>query len=267
MSALLEITRRERLLRVALNRPEKRNALSMALCRELVDALERAAKDPGVGAILLGGKGPSFCAGMDLSELRDPDLDAMNQVQEELFTIGARLGKPIVAAVHGAALAGGTGLAANCHVVVAAEEATFGLPEIRLGLWPFTVLRAMTLAIGERRAVELALTGRILTAKEAWEFGLVHHVLPEAGVDARAESLAMQLSHASMTAIQSGLYFVQETRGENWTKAGELAARARKEIFAGGDAREGVAAFFEKREPHWPSIRPQDVGHPPKTPH
>jgi len=255
MSGLIEISRQGRLLRIALDRPEKRNALSIALCRELVEALDRADNDGAVGALLLTGNGKAFCAGMDLSELADPDVDAMNQAHERLFTAGSRMSKPVVAAVQGAALAGGTGLAANCHIVVAAEDATFGLTEIRLGLWPFTIFRSVALAVGERRAVELSLTGRVFGAQEAFEFGLAHYVVPAADVESRACDIATRLSAASLTAVRSGLFFVQETRGETWKEAGDIAARIRKQVFAGADLQEGIRAYREKRTPQWPSIK------------
>ena len=133
MSDVLELHREGRLLFITLNRPDKRNALNLQLSRELVHALETAEKDASVGAILLSGNGKCFCAGMDLSEITDTNTDEISSVQEQLFTIGARLGKPLVGAVHNAALAGGTGLAANCHIVIASEDARFGLTEIRLG--------------------------------------------------------------------------------------------------------------------------------------
>src|SRR5207302_3573428 len=127
MTNLLQSVRDGRVLHLTLNRPAKRNALDSALCRELVDALESAAADESVGAILLDGAGKSFCAGMDLAEITAPanptEIDALH---ERLFSIGARIATPIVAAVHGAALAGGTGLVANCHIAVATPDASFG---------------------------------------------------------------------------------------------------------------------------------------------
>ena len=178
MTDVLHSIREGRLLRLTLNRPDKRNALNAALCRALVTALEDAARDPAVGAILLTADGKAFCAGMDLAEI-EPGADAeeINAVHEQLFTVGARLTKPLIAAVHGAALAGGTGLVANCHIVVAAPGATFGLTEIRLGLWPFLVYRAVAAALGDRRTMELSLTGRIFDAAEARQIGLVHEVV------------------------------------------------------------------------------------------
>lgn len=260
MSGILEVAREGRLLRIALNRPEKRNALSLRLCHELVEVTDRADNDPGIGAVLLESRGPVFCAGMDLAEMLEPDIDEMNRVHEQLFTTGSRITKPVVAAVRGAALAGGAGLVANCHVVVAAEDATFGLTEIRLGLWPFTIFRAVALAVGERRAVEWSLTGRIIDAAEAHACALVHHVAPAAEVEARAAAIATELSQVSLTAVRSGLYFVQETRGETWKEAGDIAARIRKQVFAGADLKEGVRAFHEKRAPLWPSHRASGAG-------
>src|ERR1035441_5131349 len=118
MTDFLHSVREGRLLRLTLNRPDKRNALDVALCRSLVTALEDGAKDPAVGAILLTANGKSFCAGMDLAEIEaGANTGEINAVHEQLFTIGPRLGKPLIAGVYGAALGGGTGLVANCHIV------------------------------------------------------------------------------------------------------------------------------------------------------
>src|SRR5690348_10797826 len=252
MSDVLEIHREGRLLFITLNRPDKRNALNLQLSRELVHALEAAEKDASVGAILLSGNGKCFCAGMDLSEITDTNTDEISSVQEQLFTIGARLGKPLVGAVQNAALAGGTGLVANCHIVIAREDAAFGLTEIRLGLWPFLVFRSVTAAIGERRAVELALTGRIVNAAEAREMGLIHEISEH--MEKRALDLAKALSESSPTAIRSGLRFVQQSRGRDWPSAGAIARRVRDEVFESEDFQEGLAAFREKRAARWPSL-------------
>src|SRR5438105_4724909 len=175
VSDLLLTHRHGRLLQLTLNRPDKRNALNAALCRAIIDAVTHAAADRSVGAIVLSGEGKAFCAGMDLKEMaEDDDTSRVDVLHEQLFTLGARIGKPLVAAVQGAALGGGTGLVANCHVVIAGEDAIFGLTEIRLGLWPFLIFRSVMAALGERRTIELALTGRTFSAAEAREIGLVH---------------------------------------------------------------------------------------------
>jgi hypothetical protein len=160
--------------------------------------------------------------------------------------------KPLIAAVHGAALAGGTGLAANCHIVVAAEDATFGLTEIRIGLWPFVIFRTIAAALGQRRATELALSGRIFPASEAREYGLVHHVVETANLLERAREIAGAIAEASPTAIHAGLAFVRDARGKSWEEAGDLARRMRNDVFRSADFQEGIRAFQEKRPPRWP---------------
>jgi enoyl-CoA hydratase/carnithine racemase len=246
----LEAQQTGRVLRLTLNRPEKRNALNAGLCLDLVRAIETAQDDRSVGAILLAANGPSFCAGMDLSEIGVASSAQLDEAHEQLFTLGARLVKPLIAAVDGPALGGGTGLVANCHIVVASERATFGLTEIRLGLWPFLVYRACSAALGDRRTLELALTGRIFQATEAHSLGLVHEV----GEPARAAEIAQAVASASPTAIRSGMAFVQQVRDRSWTDSGEIARRIRGEVFESGDFREGIQAFREKRKPNWPSL-------------
>ena len=144
------------------------------------------------------------------------------------------------------------GLVANCHVVVASSNAQFGLTEIRLGLWPFLVFRAVEAALGERRAVELALTGRIFDAHEAHAMTLVHQLHEDAG--AKAMEIAANLSEYSPSAVRSGLSFVQEVRGKDWGMAGLIARRVREELFHSPDFQEGIRAFREKRKPEWPSL-------------
>jgi len=251
MSANLEISLEDRVLRVALNRPERRNALSLALCRELAETLEAAETDPQVGAVLLAAQGPVFSAGMDLDEALIGEADEHAAVHERIFTLGSRLALPIVAAVGGPALGGGLGLVANAHVVLAGQASTFGLTEIRLGMWPFVVFRAVALAVGERRALELSLTGRIFGTQEALAWGLAHEVVPAFELEDRAWQIASGIAHASRDAIRRGMAFVNESRGLDAAAQGRLAAQARKPVFEGPDFREGVTAFREKRPPRW----------------
>jgi len=252
VSDLLQSEQNGRVLRLVLNRPEKRNALNFELCRLLVDAIGHANRDPQIGVIVLAGAGDCFSAGMDIGEVQDLRPETIGNVHEQLFTLSARLSKPLIGEVQGAAYGGGVGLVANCHVVLAAEGAKFGLTEIRLGLWPFLVFRAMHAAVGERQAVELALTGRTFDAKQALQYGLVHEIA--ADDNQRAMEIAADLAKSSPTAIRSGLDFVHEVRNKDWNTAGIIARRVRDELFNSDDFQEGLRAFREKRAPKWPSI-------------
>jgi enoyl-CoA hydratase/carnithine racemase len=250
MTDILHSVHEGRLLRLTLNRPEKRNALDAALCRAMVTALDDASADPGVSAILLTANGRAFCAGMDLAEIEEgADTEEINAVHEQLFTVGSRLSKPLIAGVHGAALGGGTGLVANCHIVVASYEASFGLTEIRLGLWPFLIYRAVEGALGERRTLELSLTGRVFPGREAKDLGLAHEVAEDAA--ARALEIARTVAGFSPTAVRKGMAFVHQVKGLGWQEAGAVAREVRNQVFAGEDFREGIRAFREKRSPQW----------------
>ncbi len=254
MSDQVLMAREGRVLRVTLNREDKRNALSAEMCAALVAAVEGASEDRSVGAVLLDARGPVFCAGMDLDEAASPDAVRLTAIHERLFTLGLRVSVPIVVSVQGPALGGGVGLMANGHIVVAAQGSTFALTEIRLGMWPFVIFRALSLAIGERRAVALSLTGRVFSVPEAVQFGLVHESAPAIEVDDRATATAHHLAGLSPETIRRGLEFVRDARPLSDDDAVETAARFRALNFESPDFAEGVRAFHEKRKPNWPSL-------------
>ena len=256
MNPLVKVSREGRMLRLTLNYPEKRNALSSGLCRELVEAFGAAREDAGVGCVLLDGAGTAFCAGMDLEEAGAPGASAKNEVHEPLFSLGRDFPKPIVAAAQGAALGGGIGLLANAHVVIAAQGTKFGLTEVRVGLWPLLIWRSVVAALGERRTLELSLTGRIFGTAEAQQYGLVHEVTPAFELDDRATATAQHLASLSPEVMRHGLQFAREARGMGWDAAGRLALTVRETLFQSPDFQEGVRAFREKRKPVWPSMGP-----------
>ena len=253
MSTNLLISREGRIRRLTLNRPAKRNALDTALCRELALAMHEAENDPAAGAILIDANGPDFCAGMDLSEALEADAEAMVALHLELFSIGSRMVKPVIAAVQGAALAGGLGLALNAHVVVAASDARFGLTERRIGLWPCAIFRAVAAAAGERKALELALTARVFDAEEALRLGIVDFVVSPGGLPDQAASLAASIAEGSASASAEGLRFVRAIAGRSEEAAAGLAAEFRLRAHHSPDFREGVLAFRARRKPVWPS--------------
>jgi len=243
---LIETKQEGRVVYIALNRPEKRNALSVQMCIELVDAFDEADRNNSVGAIVLSGNGPSFCAGMDLKESLDTDQVQLAGIHERLYSVIHRIRTPIVAAVHGAALAGGTGLVANAHIVVAHPESRFGLTEVKIGLWPVLIFRA----------IELSLTGREFTAEQAREYGLVTEVSPDPLT--RATEIATGIAAFSRVAVGIGLDYAHKIRGRDWDHAGRIGRPTRDRLLSNEDYREGVRAFMEKRKPSWPSLKHGD---------
>ena len=247
----LGTSREGRILRLTLDRPDKRNALNGEMCQGLVHAVETAQGDSSVGAILIESKGDVFCAGMDLDEAISDHATELTAIHGRLFTIGYRSSKPIVAAIQGPALGGGVGLVCNAHVAVAAHGSSFGLTEIRIGMWPFVIYRSVAMALGERRALELSLMGRIFNVPEALQWGLIHEAAPTIELDDRATAIATHLAEQSPHALRLGLEFVRQTYGMDPMTAVPFALETRREAFGSADFLEGVAAFREKRRPKY----------------
>lgn len=250
----LLIEKKRRVLRITLNRPEKRNALTGAMCDEIVNAIHAAEQDVEIGSILITAVGQVFCAGMDLDEAITPAGIDSAEAHERLFSIGFNTTKPIVISVSGAALGGGLGLVAQGHVVLAERSSVFALPEIHIGLWPFLVYRAVENSIGTRRTLALSLTARSFTADEALAWGLIHKISPDDEVYDRACNLARDLAKASPRAIQAGMTYARESRGKSLQEAGEVARKLRDELMKSDDFKEGVAAFKQHRDAQWPSM-------------
>ena len=242
---------RVRILR--LMRPRQRNALSGELAQALEAALRQADRDPGVGAILLVGEGKSFCAGGDLVEFGalsalDPSqLYADGRLGLGLFGMQEELGTPLVAAVHGHVLAGGMGLLLLSHVAVAAEGTEFGLPEIELGLFPYTVLPLLARAVGARRALELALSGRRFGTEEAVSLGIVHDVVAAADVYAAALERARALSERDPLAVRTGLEAYRALAGEDMRHLLEHVGLLRNLAFGAPALRLAVDRFLAER--------------------
>jgi enoyl-CoA hydratase/carnithine racemase len=184
-----------RLRRITLAAPERRNVLNATVAEGILREMAEAAEDPGTGAILIEADGPMFCGGLDPDSPPSPHL----------FTMGRRATKPIVVAVKGAAVSAGVALIANAHVAIAAQGSTFGLIDIRGGRWDEGVFQAVAAAIGQRRALELALTGRIFSTAEAAAWGLVHMVAPAFELDDRATEIATALANANPDVVRAAL--------------------------------------------------------------
>jgi len=191
----LRIEQDGRLRRIALAAPEKRNLLDAALAEDFLREMADAGADPATGAILVEADGPMFCGGLDPASPPSPDL----------FTIGRGAAKPIVVAVKGAAVSAGLALIANAHVAIAAQGCTFGLIDIREGRWNEGVFQAVAAAVGQRRALELALTGRIFSTAEAAAWGLIHMVAPVFELEDRATEIATALANANGDVVRAAL--------------------------------------------------------------
>ncbi len=256
----IEVLRERGIATIWLKRPEVHNAFDEHVIVELTDALRALDADASVRAVVLAGRGKSFCAGGDLDWMRrmagysrDENLRDAAALAEMLRTL-ATLSKPTIARVHGAALAGGTGLVAACDIAIATPEASLGTTEVRLGLIPATISPYVVRAIGARAAQRYFLTGERFGAEEALRLGLVHEVVPIDKLDARVGELLESLLAAGPQALASAKRLVAEVAGHPIEAAliartTELIADAR----GSDEAREGIAAFFDKRKPAWRS--------------
>lgn len=254
----VEIIRDGALATLWLNRPQVHNAFDEATVEALTAALRAVDQDRGVRVVVLAGRGRSFCAGGDLDWMRrmaDNDFEAnlrdAGALADMLRTL-ATLGKPTVARVHGAALAGGTGLVAACDIAIAESSAVFGTTEVRLGLVPATIGPYLIRAIGARAAQRYFLTGERFPARTAMTLGLVHEVVPAEALDARVAGIVAQLVAGAPSAAASIKQLTAAVAGQPIEApvialTCEAIARAR----ASDDAREGIAAFFAKRAPAW----------------
>jgi enoyl-CoA hydratase/carnithine racemase len=251
----------DRVATVTLDRPEALNTISTELATALADTVEPLATDPAVRAVVLTGAGErAFCAGADLRQRAGFD-DHGWFVQREAFRRGfaavRRCPLPTVAAVFGFALGGGTELALSCDLVVAADDATFGLPEVRLGLVPAgggTQLLARR--VGRSVARDLVLTGRRVGAAEAHRLGLADRVVPRAELAAAAAALAAELAGNAPTAVRMAKWALEVGADLSLEAAMEVEDQAWRRAVVSDDRREGIAAWVEKRRPRWPDARP-----------
>lgn len=247
---------RDGIARVTLNRPDVRNALNETMLRELDAALGALERDPAARVIVLSGAGDkAFCAGADLKSVGDRGTTL--QARESFGGLARileaipRMRTPVIAQVHGFALAGGCGLAAGCDIVVAADDAIFGLPELKVGLVPAIVMAPILRSVGRKRGLLMILSGEQIPAREAYEMGLVSRLVPRGSLSEAVSDLARALAGLSPTAV--GL--VKEAAAAVPDMEYGAALRYLREIITlvalSEDAKEGIAAFFEKRPPRW----------------
>jgi enoyl-CoA hydratase len=238
---------------VTLNRPEQRNALNVATTTGIADALDQAGADPGVTAVVITGAGDrAFSAGMDLKEFaaggrfgEDEGMDRYRRFLRGLFP------KPVIAAVNGAAVAGGFELVLGCDLVVAAEHAVFGIPEVKRGLVAAGGGLLLPLRIPLAVALELGLTGDTVDADRAFQLGLVNRVVPAADVLPTALALVERIAENGPLAVALCKKLMQEIATSGGADAWERVTAANPQVFESEDAIEGARAFAERRRPVW----------------
>jgi len=242
---------------LTLNRPEKRNAISTPMIEDLVAALGTAEADKSVRVVILTGAGKAFCSGMDLETLQalakqtaEQNL-ADSRRMAKMFHLVYSFPKPLITAVNGAAIAGGCGLATLSDFTLAVPEAKFGYTEVRIGFIPALVSVMLRRQVGEKRARDLLLSGRIIDPAEAFRLGLVTEITPPDGLMNRAREVANTLLEASPTSLALTKRLLLRYDEEQLRRELELATQENAQIRATDDFREGLASFLEKRPPKW----------------
>lgn len=254
--ATLEFDVRDGVAHVTLDRPDALNGLNLEMARELLDAALRCDEDPSVRAVVLSGAGSAFCVGGDLKSFAEQGEELPRHLKEITTYLHAavsrlaRMDPPVVAAVHGAAAGGGFSLAISCDLVVATESARFAMAYSKAGLTPDgSSSYHLPRLVGMRRAMELALTGRELSAQEALEWGIVTRVVPDEDLLEEAAGLAQQLATGPTKALGASKRLLHGGWTETLETQMEHEARTIADISRTADTREGISAFTEKRAP------------------
>ncbi len=239
---------------LTLNRPERRNALSLELMRELIAGLEEFGREEDVKAVILAAAGSVYCSGHDLRELREGDAASHRETFAtcmRLMETIQQIPQPVIAQVQGIATAAGCQLVATCDLAIASQDAGFGTPGVRIGLFCSTPMVALTRAIGRKRAMEMLLTGRLVSAKEASEWGLVNRAVPAGALEEETRALAGRIAEASRYTIRTGkrAFYLQVELDQH--RAYQYASDVMTHNAQAPDADEGIGAFLEKREPCW----------------
>jgi enoyl-CoA hydratase/carnithine racemase len=236
--------------RITLDRPEQRNALSLDLMRELIGALGAATGR----VVVIAGNGPAFSAGHDLREMAACDTaeaEVLFRTCTELMTMVQSIGQPVIARVHGVATAAGCQLVASCDLAVAEDGARFATPGVRIGLFCSTPMVPLTRAVGPKRSMQMLLTGDLIDAETAVDWGLINEAVPLDQLDDAIAALAGKLAEASPMVLALGkrTFYAQADRPQ--ADAYDLAAATMTVNAGTADAHEGIAAFLEKRPPTW----------------
>lgn len=250
----IQISREGPIAIVTLNRPERRNALSLELMLDLIAALQDIGRTRETRAVILAAAGKVFCSGHDLGQMTGRDIneyrrifDVCTQLMQTLQTIP----QPVIAEVQGIATAAGCQLVATCDLAIAAEEAAFATPGVKIGLFCTTPMVALTRAIGRKRALQMLLTGEMVPARTAAEWGLVNQAVPAADLPSKTRSLAEQVAAASPLVVAIGKQAFYTQIDLDQQKAYAYAKEVMSMNALAADAQEGIGAFLGKRAPCW----------------
>jgi enoyl-CoA hydratase/carnithine racemase len=239
---------------VTLNRPNRRNALSLGLMLELIDCLDAIGRDAAIGAVVLNAEGTAFSAGHDLNEMTGGTVNEYRRlfdVCSELMMKLQSIPQPVIAEVQGIATAAGCQLVASCDLAVAGEKAAFATPGVKIGLFCTTPMVALTRAIGRKRAMEMLLTGKQIDARTAAEWGLVNRVVEQERLGEASRELAQQIASASGFTVGLGKQAFYAQIDLDQPKAYAYAKEVMTMNSLAADAQEGITAFLEKRVPCW----------------
>ncbi len=239
---------------LTLNRPQRRNALSLRLMEELIAALDEVQADPAARAVILAASGEVFSSGHDLTEMRQATLSGHRRLFDVCTALMAKIQsipQPVIAEVQGLATAAGCQLVASCDLAVASERAAFATPGVRIGLFCSTPMVALTRAVGRKRAMEMLLTGRAIDARTAAEWGLVNRVVPHESLREETRRLAAEFAQASPLVISLGKQAFYAQIELDQARAYAYAKEVMTMNALAADAQEGIAAFLEKRSPCW----------------
>jgi enoyl-CoA hydratase/carnithine racemase len=244
----------ENIALVTLNRPQRRNALSLGLMRELIDCLSAIGSRRDLQAVILAANGKVFSSGHDLQEMvgrEENEYQEIFAICTELMTKLQAIPQPVIAEVRGMATAAGCQLVASCDLAIAAEEAAFATPGVRIGLFCTTPMVAVSRAVGRKRALEMLLTGEPIDAQTAADWGLVNRVVAANQLRAETLKLARRIAEASDMVVALGKQAFYAQIGIEQPKAYAFAQDVMTRNALAQDAQEGISAFLEKRDPHW----------------
>lgn len=245
------------LFTITLARPEKRNAFTPTMAEEIIYALAYAHYQTDIRCVLLKAEGPAFCAGADLNAFHDPSANTVNELLPRIHE-EARMGdafnellKPCIAQVEGAVLAGGFLLICGCTFVISVPEATFSLPEVKRGIWPMQVMASLLPILPQRKILEMSITGRGYSGREALEMGLITHLADREAIEPAVNALAADICNSAPLPIQCGMRGLQKIQNLPQSEQHAFLKSELDKLLQTEDAKEGALAFKEKREPIW----------------